>query len=468
MKIKDLKKIKLAYIGGGSKQWARVFMNDLALAQDIAGDIVLYDVDVDSAERNKKIGEKINLCKETVSQWNYKVETDLDEALKGADFVVISILPGTFEEMRSDVHAPEEFGIFQPVGDTCGPGAVLRNMRTIPLYENFARKIKENCPQAWVINFTNPMSLCVKTLYNVFPEIKAFGCCHEVFHTQKFLACVAHEILGIPQPDRTEIYTDVSGINHFTWFTQARYKNINLMELLPEFINRYFNTGYYEEGPADAYKTDMFAYANRVKMDMFNRYGVLGAAGDRHLAEFMNNRWYLQSPEQVEFWKFRLTTVDFRIQQQKERIEESVAMAEGRKPVKVEKSTEEAVELIKALLGLETRVSNVNIPNRGQMPDFPYGAIVETNCVFSNDCIVPVTASPLPEGPKSLVMRNLLNNEDLFYGIKERNLNRIFGSFMNQPLCSLLNLDDGKKLFKKMIENTQDYLPDELKNFNYL
>ena len=87
---KDLKKIKLAYIGGGSKQWARVFMNDLALAQDIAGDIVLYDVDVDSAERNKKIGEKINLCKETVSQWNYKVETDLDEALKGADMVFIT------------------------------------------------------------------------------------------------------------------------------------------------------------------------------------------------------------------------------------------------------------------------------------------------------------------------------------------------------------------------------------------
>ena len=143
MKIKDLKKIKLAYIGGGSKQWARVFMNDLALAQDIAGDIVLYDIDVDSAERNKKIGEKINLCKETVSQWNYKVETDLDEALKGADFVVISILPGTFEEMRSDVHAPEEFGIFQPVGDTCGPGAVLRNMRTIPLYENLPEKSRK-------------------------------------------------------------------------------------------------------------------------------------------------------------------------------------------------------------------------------------------------------------------------------------------------------------------------------------
>lgn len=463
--MKDLHKIKLTYIGGGSKQWARVFMNDLALAKDISGDIVLYDVDVESAIRNKKIGERINQTKEAVSKWNYKVEENLDTALKGADFVVISILPGTFEEMRSDVHAPEEYGIYQPVGDTCGPGAVLRNMRTIPLYEEFARRIKENCPEAWVINFTNPMSLCVKTLYDVFPKIKAFGCCHEVFHTQKFLACVAHEMLGIPEPKRTEIYTDVSGINHFTWFTEAYYKDVDLMALLPEFIKKYFEAGYYEEGPADSYKTNMFAYANRVKMDMFNRYGVIGAAGDRHLAEFMNNKWYLENPEMVEFWKFRLTTVDFRVKQQKERVEDTIAMAEGKKEVKVEKSSEEAVELIKALLGLETRVSNVNFPNIGQMPGYPLGAIVETNCVFSNNYVAPVTARPLPDGPKALVMRNLINNEDLFYGIKERNLDKIFSAFMNQPLCSVLNLDDGKKLFKKMISNTAKYLPEELRNW---
>lgn len=464
--MKDLHSIKIAYIGGGSKQWARVFMNDLALAKDISGEIALYDIDIEAATRNKKIGDRINETKEAVSKWNYVVYEKIEQALTNADFVVISILPGSFEQMRSDVHAPEKYGIYQPVGDTSGPGAVLRNMRTIPVYEGFARKIKECCPTAWVINFTNPMSLCVQTLYDVFPQIKAFGCCHEVFHTQKFLCCVAHEMLGIKEPDRSEIYTDVSGINHFTWFTEAYYKDINLMKLLPEFINKFFEQGYYEEGPADKYKTDMFAYANRVKMDLFNRYGVLGAAGDRHLVEFMNNNWYLKNPEMVEFWKYRLTTVDFRVNQQKERIEESLAMANGTKPVKVEKSTEEAVELIKAILGLETRVSNVNFPNRGQMPGVPLNAIVETNCVFSNNYVAPVTAKILPEGPRNLVLRNLLNNEVLFKGVKERNLDTIFESFVNQPLCSILSLSDAKKLFKEMIANTVDYLPEELKKWN--
>ncbi|MCR5288849.1 MAG: alpha-glucosidase/alpha-galactosidase [Treponema sp.] len=461
--MKDLHNIKIAYIGGGSKQWARVFMNDLALTSDISGSISLYDIDKETAERNRKIGDRINAQKEAVSKWQYSVADTLDESLQNADFVVISILPGTFEEMRSDVHAPEQYGIYQSVGDTAGPGGVLRAMRTVPAYELFARKIKEICPNAWVINFTNPMSICVKTLYDVFPEIKAFGCCHEVFHTQKLLCCVVKEILGLPQPDRTQIYTDVSGVNHFTWFTSARYGSIDLMALLPEFIKRYFTSGYYENGPADQYKTDMFAYANRVKMDMYQRYGALGAAGDRHLVEFMNNTWYLKDPQTVEYWKYRLTTVDFRIAQQKERVEETIALAEGAKPVKVEKSSEEAVELMKAILGLETRVSNVNLPNYGQMPGYPMGAIVETNCVFSNDCVKPVVASPLPDGAKSLVMRALLNIETLYEGIKKRNGDILFQAFVNQPLCSTLTLTDAKKLFNTMVENTASYLPDDLK-----
>ncbi|MCR4823671.1 MAG: alpha-glucosidase/alpha-galactosidase, partial [Treponema sp.] len=346
--MKDLSKIKIAYIGGGSKLWARVFMNDLALAKDICGEIALYDIDKESALINQQIGNRINESKEAVSKWKYTVYDTIESALEGADFVAISILPGTFEEMRSDVHAPEAYGIYQSVGDTSGPGGVLRSMRTVPLYEDFARKIKEICPTSWVINFTNPMSNCVKTLYDVFPQIKAFGCCHEVFHAQKFLCAVLHDQLGLPQPDRSEIYTDVSGINHFTWITKARYHDVDILSLLPAFIEKHFDRGFYEEGEYDQWKRDMFAYANCVKMDMFNRYGVLGAAGDRHLAEFMNNNWYLKDPATVEKWKFRLTTVDFRIQQQKERVEESLAMAQGKKAVKVEKSGEEAVELMKA------------------------------------------------------------------------------------------------------------------------
>ena len=454
------KKIKIAYLGGGSKQWARVFMNDLALAEDLTGEIALFDTDKESAIRNQKIGERINEAPNAVTKWNYTVSDTIEEALADSTFVVISILPGTFKEMRSDVHQPEKYGIYQSVGDTAGPGGVLRSMRTVPIYEYFAKKIKECCPKAWVINFTNPMSICVKALYDTFPEIKAFGCCHEVFHAQDLLCCVLKEIMGIERPNRTEIYTDCSGVNHFTWITEAKYKNVDILKLLPEFIDKFYEEGYYESGAADLYKTSTFAYANRVKMDMYNRYGVLGAAGDRHLVEFMNHNWYLKDPAQVEFWKYALTTVDFREKQQAERVQESIDMAEGKKAVEVTKSSEEAVELIKAILGYETRVSNVNMPNVGQMPDFPMGAIVETNCVFSNDCVKPVVANPLPNEVKDLVMRSLYNIEELYEGIKERNLNKIFSSFLHQPLCSSLSLEDGKTLFKEMIENTREYLDD--------
>ena len=143
-----MKKIKIAYIGGGSKAWARVFMGDLALSDGLGGELALYDIDIESANRNRRIGERINKNPKTKSIFEYKVYEKLDEALNGADFVVISILPGTFEEMRSDVHAPEAYGIYQSVGDTAGPGGVLRAMRTLPIYEDFAKKIKDICPEA--------------------------------------------------------------------------------------------------------------------------------------------------------------------------------------------------------------------------------------------------------------------------------------------------------------------------------
>lgn len=453
------KKIKLAYIGGGSKQWARVFMSDLALAEGLSGEMALYDIDKEAAIRNQKIGERIGKNPEANSIFKYKVYDTLEDALQGADFVILSILPGTFEEMRSDVHTPEKYGIYQSVGDTVGPGGILRAMRTVPLYEGFAKAIKEVCPNAWVVNFTNPMSICVKTLYDVFPEIKAFGCCHEVFHAQEFLTVVLKETLGI-EVKRDEIYTDASGINHFTWITEARYQDIDLLGLLPEFMDKYYEEGYCEQDGKDrfAFQTDPFAYGNKVKMNLFKRYGVLGAAGDRHLVEFMNNNWYLKNPEMVKEWLFGLTTVDYRIKDQQEKIAETIEMAEGRKEFVLKKSAEEAVELLKAIMGFEPRISNVNMPNEGQVPGLPMGSIVETNCIFTNGFVRPVVSKELPDAVKNLVLRNCLNIDAAYEGIKKRDLEKIFVAFVNQPLCNGLALEEAEKLFKEMVANTRIYL----------
>ncbi len=453
-----LKKIKLAYIGGGSKQWARVFMGDLAASEDLGGEIALYDIDREAACRNAKIGQHLNQNENTRSHFTYTVADRIEDALTGADFVIISILPGTFREMRSDVHAPEKYGIYQSVGDTVGPGGVLRAMRTVPIYEEFARKIRNICPNAWVLNLTNPMSILVKTLYDVFPGIKAFGCCHEVFHAQTFLTCVLREMRGI-EVDRRQIYTDACGINHFTWITEARYGSIDLLSLLPEFMDRFYEEGYYEyPGKRFAFREDPFAYGNKVKLDLFRRYGALGAAGDRHLAEFMPNTWYLKDPQTVKDWQFNLTTVDFRENQQAERVAETIEMAEGRKPFPVQRSTEEATDLMKALMGFGTIVSNVNLPNYGQMPQLPLGSIVETNCVFADDMLRPVVSKPLPTDAANLVARNCLNIDCTYEGIKNRDLNKLFQAFLNQPLCGTLTPEDARELFREMCMNTREYL----------
>ena len=451
--------IKIAYIGGGSKLWARVSMSDLAVAEDLSGEIALYDIDIEAAQRNARIGERINKNLATKSVFEYKVYENLDDALHNATFVVISILPGTFKEMRSDVHAPEKYGIYQSVGDTVGPGGILRAMRTVPIYEEFARKIQAICPEAWVLNFTNPMSICTKVLYDVFPGIKAFGCCHEVFHAQEFLSCVLKETRGI-DIHRSEIYTDACGVNHFTWITEATYQNIDLLSLLPEFMDKFYEEGYFERAGKSrfAFREDPFAYGNKVKLDLFTKYGALGAAGDRHLAEFMPGKWYLKDPETVKEWQFGLTTVDFREKQQAERIAETIEMAEGKREFPVVKSTEEAVDLMKALLGFGTIVSNVNLPNIGQMPQMPLGSIVETNCIFSNDQVKPVVSRELPIAVANLVYRNCVNIDTTYEGIKERDLNKLYVAFANQPLCNHLTMQESKELFKEMCYNTREYL----------
>ena len=135
---KKVKDIKIAYIGGGSRGWAWGLMSDLVSCDDISGNVYLYDIDYDAAKNNEIIGNKFNTAEGAKSIWNYHAVPTIEEALTGANFVIISILPGTFDEMESDVHTPEKYGIYQSVGDTSGPGGILRAMRTIPMFEHIA------------------------------------------------------------------------------------------------------------------------------------------------------------------------------------------------------------------------------------------------------------------------------------------------------------------------------------------
>lgn len=456
--VKDVQKLQVAYIGGGSRGWAWGFMQDIAMDADMCGTVRLYDIDRDAAQRNLIIGRKISAHPQAKSRWTYEVAESLKEALDGADFVVISILPGTFEEMHSDVHAPERYGIWQSVGDTAGLGGFMRAMRAIPMFVEIGEAIRDYAPDAFVINYTNPMALCVRTLYEVFPQVKAFGCCHEVFGTQNLLCTMLEREYGIAGVTRRQLYTGVTGINHFTWLTSASYKGYDLMPLYREFARKYAQSGY-NEGKDDNWMNSSFACAHRVKFDLFLRYGLIAAAGDRHLAEFMPQD-YLRDPETVRSWKFGLTTVDWRKEDLQKRMRRSDALIAGEEAIAMKPSGEEGHLLIKALLGLGSMISNVNVPNRGQIPNLPLGAVVETNAHFSRDSIEPLMAGPLPPELQTIIGRHVDNQENALRAAISCDRELGLRTFMNDPQMTLEEAD-AKALFDQMLENQCAYLPEK-------
>ena len=452
--------VTIAYIGGGSRGWAWTFMTDLALEPAMSGVIRLYDIDREAAKANEVIGNRLSERPEAAGKWKYETADSLKEALSGADFVVISILPGTFDEMAVDVHMPERLGIYQSVGDTAGPGGMIRALRTIPMFVEIAEAVKEYAPKAWVINYTNPMSLCVKTLYHVFPEIRAFGCCHEVFGTQKVLKGILEDTAGISGIDRKDIHVNVLGINHFTWFDYASYQGMDLFPVYRDYIQNHFEEGYEERDTNWANAS--FACAHRVKFDLFNRYGLIAAAGDRHLAEFMPGNEYLNDPETVASWKFGLTTVDWRKADLQNRLAKSHRLLAGEEEVELKPTGEEGILLIKALCGLG-RVVNVNVPNTAlQIPNLPAEAVVETNALFERDAIRPVMAGSLPEEVRQLILPHVRNHERILKAALTCDRELVVQAFLDDPLVKGKGCSerDVRLLIDDMIEGTKRYLPE--------
>ncbi len=461
-KVTDL---QIAYIGGGSTGWAWGLMRDLALEESLSGTVRLYDIDLEAAKKNEIIGNSFYDREGVVGKWKYTAVTSLEQALTGANFVIISILPGTMEEMESDVHLPERLGIYQSVGDTAGPGGIIRSLRTVPMFITIAEAIRDYAPKAWVINYTNPMTLCVKTLYHAFSEIKAFGCCHEVFGTQEFLRDVYQEVCNVTDVNREDIEANAIGINHFTWFTDATYMGEDLFPVLDKYMEKHYLNPNEVAVKNDNWMStnDYFSSTNQVKMDLYRRFGCLAAAGDRHLAEFMPSTEYLKDRETVANWQFALTSVFSRVEGLAERTERSEKLVMGQDQLGLNPSGEEGVLLIKALLGLGRLVSNVNIPNTyRQICNLPVDAVVETNAVFEHDHIRPVVAGDIPENILELIMPHIENHERVLEASISCNKELVVEAFLHDPQIKAKNLPeaDVRALVDDMIENTKKYLPE--------
>lgn len=452
-----MKTINIAYIGGGSRQWARGLMSDLAMDSDLGGEVRLYDINHQAAKNNVIIGNKMQAHPDAKSAFTYVYAKTLEDALIGADFVVISILPGTFEEMRIYAHHPEAYGIYQSVADTTGPAGVMRGLMSIPMFVEFGQAIKAHCPQAWVINFTNPMTLCVQALHEGFPAIKAYGNCHEVFGSQSDLARIYNKHVGSDVATREDVEITVSGINHFTWITKMSCFGTDLLPLYDAHVKANADPNL-EDDPGRYKRHAPFGSAAKIKYDLYQRFDCMAAAGDRHLAEFMPLSYYLESEARRDLFKFNLTPVQWRIDNLRRAEEKTTRLVEGLEEVKPYRSGEEGIRQIRALLGFETFLTNVNSINRGQAEDLPIGQVVETNALFRYDNLQPIHSGRLPKAVQSMVERHMDNHRLVMDAYRSKDVSYAVQALANDPLCSHLDFLTVKRMFDEMAVKLSPYL----------
>jgi alpha-galactosidase len=447
---KNAAHFKIAYIGGGSRNWAPSLMSDLALAPSLSGEIALFDIDTAAAAANIAVGNSIFGHRDAASRFKVDAVPRLGDALAGAAFVVLSIEPGPITMRYADLEIPRKYGIMQPVGDTTGPGGILRSLRAVPLYEGFAHEIMGACPEAWVINYTNPMTVCVAALYAAEPSIKAFGCCHEVAGTQERLAGLASKWLSVPAPSRREIRLDVSGVNHFTFTTSASWNGVDLLAKLREEIA---NPGFFADRSDAAGRRKAeekwFESDGLIACDFLRTFGVLGAAGDRHLSEFVP--WYLTSEEDLARWGIVLTPYEWRVR----RMESLSTRAQD---AALKPSGEEGVDMMRALLGITPHVGNVNVPDRGQVTGLPEGAIVETYAGFEKDSVVPIAASALPPTLAAHVRHIAQVQAATLEAARKKDRDLALQALLLDPLVRIPT-DRARRMLDEMLMHVKDYLP---------
>jgi alpha-galactosidase len=378
----------------------------------------------------------------------------LRDALQEVDFVLISIQPGSLEMVAEEIALAEEYGLFFPVGDTTGAPGLMRGLRSVSIYRDFAEALATFCPNAWIINYTNPMSICTRTLTRVAPGLKVFGCCHEVFFTQLMLARVAAQYLNVETPPKDEIQINVLGINHFTWINKATYRGQDLLDLLRHHLEQPGTLRTYTQEEVESWN-DWFYSADQIKFALFQRFGVLAAAGDRHLVEFLPG--FVRSPETLFKWGVIRTPVSWRIERRRTAPQKTHDLLNCVTPLVLEPSGEEGLSMIKALLGLGDLVTNINMENVGQISNMPLHAVVETNAHFSRDSVHPLSAGALPAGIASLINQHSANQELIIEAALTESKDLAFQAFYNDP-TNHLPIDTAWDFFNRMLQVNQEYL----------
>jgi alpha-galactosidase len=359
----------VAFVGAGSVSFTKTLVADLLAYPELYGrlELVLHDID----PRRLEVAEAIVRSVDAARGAGADVRATLDrrDALDGADYVLFTVQVGGHEATLLDFEIPKRHGIRATIGDTLGVGGVFRGLRTFPVICETAREMSELCPDAWLLNYTNPMAMLCWAAYEGSGHERVVGLCHSVQGTAGQLA----QILGVDELDY-----EVAGVNHLAFF--LRLGDGNGADLSGRLANAI------EEDPDGLGRT--------VRAELFRRLGFFVTESSEHAAEYVP--WFLGDDAAIERFRIPLAEYVRRSEENLGEFERVAAAVERGEELDLTRSNEYAAAIVHAIETGEPFRFNGNVRNDGLIDNLPQGACVEVPCVADRTGITPAPMGELP------------------------------------------------------------------------
>jgi alpha-galactosidase len=361
--------VNVAFIGAGSVVFTRQLVADIVGFPELA-EVRFALHDIDPARLAVAEGTVRRLNEQLGARATVVATLDRREALAGADFVVNMVQVGGVDATIKDLRIPAGYGLRQTIGDTTGVGGVFRALRTFPVLSALTADMREVCPQAWLLNYTNPMAMNVWWASVVAPDIKTVGLCHSVYWTAHDLA----ELVGVRLE---ETHFRAAGVNHQAWLLEWSHQGRDLYPVLRERIAR--------EPELE----------RRVRVEIFRRLGYYPTETSEHSSEYLS--WFLRSQEQVARYRIEPLQYIGISQQNVAEFEVAKVLLSRGEPLPLEGGAAEyAPQVIHSIVTGTPREIHGNVVNNALIDNLPAGAVVEVPCKVDANGLVPVPMGALP------------------------------------------------------------------------
>jgi len=436
--------MKITIIGGGSYCWTPTLFRDIVLTPGLEGsEIVLEDI------KRKHLDDLLKCCKVILAQTgkakDFSVSGTLDEAaaLRRADYVILTISTGGYDSMANDLEIPYKYGIYQPVGDTVGPGGISRALRNVPVVVGLAKRMERLCPDAWLLNITNPMTTITRSVWRE-TSIRCIGLCHELYGTLRTL----QKLLGA-EDWRKDFDCVTVGVNHLPWIIKLRYKGKDAFPVIRKKLKEVEAVSPDAKGPGTALDHTLVG-SNQVKFALLEAFGALPAAGDRHIVEFFPY-FCTEEMQRGAAMGVKLTTIEDRRDRWTPSWKKNVAeITAGKKPIGLTVSQEATSKVVAALAGVMEWKDVLNLPNRGQVAELPRDAVVETMGMVVRDAAYGLPVGSVPPAILTQLQRHVTNQEMTVEAALTGDRGLLLQALLNDPMCGAIR--DYRQMAKMMNE----------------